>query len=101
MTASELNVFAKCLFIDKITKFVSRAWLMVDLKYDLINLSLEKLATLTHIGKNMRNAMDRLGRRSENSHLIIHKIYKASQLLAFFVSNFLKTLNMTTKVKGL
>ena len=63
MTASKLIVSVRCLSIDRIARFVSLAWLMVDRKYVFINFSFEKLlsqlAILTHIVKNIRSAMVR------------------------------------------
>ena len=43
MTASKLIVSVRCLSIDKIARFVSLAWLMVDRKYVFITFSFEKL----------------------------------------------------------
>ena len=78
-----------CLSIDRIARFVSLAWLMVDRKYVFINFSFEKrlsqLAILTHIVKNIRSAIVRFGRHSANPYFTNHlKISNASQLFAFF-----------------
>jgi len=55
MTASKVIFSATFLSTDRIAKFVSLVWFTVDLRYVLINVSVEKLlsqlTTLTHIVK--------------------------------------------------
>ena len=63
MTASKLIVSVMCLCIDRIPRFVSLAWLMVDRKYVFITFSFVKLlyfaASHTDIVTNIRSAMVR------------------------------------------
>ena len=78
MTASKLIVSVRCLSNDRIARFVSLAWLMVDRKYVVINISFEKLfsqlAILTHIVKNIRIVVLWLGSAVRKTRLPPHLI---------------------------